>query len=154
MLQPPRALSEVAACAGWWQLLSASARGALERKKLSSTIKFVYCFDGTLEEANILATELNGTEDDIQHFVCLWEAASSAAHYEQGRVASTPVLDVSVSAAIEARTRGGEVRAAASEVLRTEFTHQCMTSDAPLRAVKRSRRVENDPRGRGQSCDQ
>ena len=64
----------------------------------------------------MLALEIGGTGGDVPHLVALLELAGVAACYDQDRLASVPVLDVSVSSAIDARTRGGEVRAAVNDV--------------------------------------
>ena len=107
-VRPPRALSEVVACSNTWGALSSSAREGLVRKKLASTVLFACCFDGSVDESHELALEIGGTEDDIPHLVALWELAGVAANYDKNRLASVSVLDVSVSSAIDARTRGGE----------------------------------------------
>ena len=107
LLQPPRALSEVAACSELWFSLPVNIRDALVRKRLGTALLFAHCFDGSVEEAAALAVELGGTADDAVCLVGPWEAAAGSASYECSRVASVPVLDVSVQAAVDARTREG-----------------------------------------------
>ena len=87
-----------------------------------------------------------GTSEDAVCLVGLLEAAVASARYEWGRLTSVSVLDVSVQAAVDARAREVEVRAAIIDAPRNDSPGKCMIYGAPLVALKRSRRLKNGPK--------